>query len=174
MKLYSWWGNIRIAGISYEENEDSAESAMKLASDIGVDLIKDDVNTSHRLGTTRDRNKTRPVIVRLTKRYKKIQLLKYKKRYWNWESSNLGWIRRGMFYKVRKYPNTTRTVEGKIYAIARGSSSEVKKVRHVMNSTRWDGTRENSKRSWSRGRNVPTSSLITQQLKLVFLLRYGV
>lgn len=132
MEQYTRRDNVIIKGVSYSDNENTNDIVMKLASDAGVELSKDDISTSHRLGVTRDNSKPSPIIVRLSKRDKKIELMKKKKniRQGVYVEEDLTKLRGNMAYEVRKNSNTikTWTINGKIYALVNEGGTEVKKV----------------------------------------------
>lgn len=132
LEQYTRRDNIRIKGISYADNENTNDIVMKLASDIGVELSKDDISTSHRLGVTRDNAKPSPIIVRFSKRDKKVELLKNKRniRRGVYIEEDLTKLRRNIAYEVRKDSNTSRTwtIDGKICALVKEDGNEVKKV----------------------------------------------
>ena len=132
MEQYTRRDNIIIKGVSYSDNENTNDIVMKLANDAGVELSKDDISTSHRLGATRDNSKPSPIIVRFSKRDKKIELMKKKKniRHGVYVEEDLTKLRGNMAYEVRKNSNTSKTwtINGKIYALVNEGGTEVKKV----------------------------------------------
>lgn len=57
MEQYTRRENIRVKDTKYEDNENTNGIVMKLASDTGVELTRDDISISRRLGATRNNNK---------------------------------------------------------------------------------------------------------------------
>lgn len=132
MEQYTRRENIRIKGMNYTDNENTNEIVMKLASDIGVQLSNEDISTSHRLGVSRDNAKPSPIIVRFSRRDKKVELLRKKRNIQRgiYIEEDLTKLRRNLAYEVRKDSRTTKTwtIDGKIYAMVKEGEAEVKKV----------------------------------------------
>ena len=131
MEQYTRRDNLKLKGIKHEANEDTTDIVMNVASSIGVDVRRDDISTSHRLGPS-EPNKPSPIIVRFAKRDKKVSIMKNKKNLKDdiYVEEDLTKMRRNMFYEIRRHPNTIKswTIEGKIYALMKEGNSEVKKV----------------------------------------------
>ncbi len=71
--------NARFFGLREKsENEDLKETMIELGRQVGVNIVRDEISTCHRLGTA-GRHKTRAVIVRFVRRDVKIELMKCSK-----------------------------------------------------------------------------------------------
>ena len=124
--------NIRIKGLTYEENENTEQRVIGLARDIGVTLTSDDISERYRVGATTDTSYPKPVFVRLAKRTKKVEIMKNKKkcRRGVYIDEDLTRMRSNMMYEIRKHQHTVRTwtIDGKIFAIIKEDDAESKKI----------------------------------------------
>lgn len=83
MEEYSRHENVIIRGIKYQEEEKFEELVAKVtevAKKLRVDLNKSEISTAHRL-PSKSRNTPPPVIVRVTNRWKKEELIAASKQY---------------------------------------------------------------------------------------------
>ena len=114
--------NIRMKGITYAESEDTAEKVIELAQSISVTLDRNDF-TCYRTGNIE--NASRPVMVRLHKKHKKIELMKAKKHLARGKTieEDLTRLRSKLYYTVRKSENTIKhwTIDGKIFAVVKSN-----------------------------------------------------
>lgn len=131
MEQYTRRENIRITGIPYEDGEDTTEKVIKTAREIGVTLTREDVSVSHRVGRT-NQEAQRPIIARLSRREKKVELMKNKKKLGRglYMDEDLTRTRNRMLYEIRKHPQTTKTwtIDGKIFAVISDEGEESRKV----------------------------------------------
>ncbi|KAK4327300.1 hypothetical protein Pmani_002241 [Petrolisthes manimaculis] len=106
MEQYSRRENVRIKGIRCTEGEDVTATVIKVAEDNGVTLIQADISVCHRIGTSSDANRPKPIIVRLAKREKKIELMKNKKKLNRgiYIDEDLTKMRSKMLYEIRRDP----------------------------------------------------------------------
>ncbi|KAK3868792.1 hypothetical protein Pcinc_025830 [Petrolisthes cinctipes] len=132
MEQYSRRENVRIKGIRCTEGEDVTATVIKVAEDIGVTLIQGDISVCHRIGTSSDANRPKPIIVRLARREKKIELMKNKKKLKRgiYIDKDLTKVRSKMLYEIRRDPQTTQTwkIDGRIFAMVNEGGEETKKI----------------------------------------------
>ena len=82
LEQYMRRDNLRIAGLSEEENEDEETllaKTIEVATDMGVTVEPGDISTVHRLGKPRAGVLNRPVIVRFCQRKKRNEVISKKK-----------------------------------------------------------------------------------------------
>ncbi|KAK3873783.1 hypothetical protein Pcinc_021208 [Petrolisthes cinctipes] len=132
MEQYSRRENVRIKGIRCTEGEDVTATVIKVAEDIGVTLIQADISVCHCIGTSSDANRPKPIIVRLARREKKIELMKNKKKLKRgiYIDEDLTKMRSKMLYEIRRDPQTTKTwtIDGRIFAMVNEGGEEMKKI----------------------------------------------
>lgn len=132
MEQYSRRDNVKIKGLKYEDGEDTTNLVMELAAGIGVNVAKEDISTSHRVGMTIDINKPKPIIVKFARRDKMVELLRNKRKLRRgiYVEEDLTKTRHNMNYEIRKDPQTSKTwtIGGKIYALVKENGKEVKKA----------------------------------------------
>lgn len=128
LEQYMRRDNIRISGIKEEEGEteDILEAkVLGLANNLGVELESRDISVAHRLGKPTEGNKDRPrpVIVRLCQRKKKTQIMKKKKEMKTWKdviymNEDLTPLRVALLKIVKEHDDvkSVTTIDGKILA----------------------------------------------------------
>lgn len=130
MEQYNRRENIRITGIPHEDGEDTMEKVIKTAREIGVTLTREDISVSHRVGRL-NQETPRPIIARLSRREKKVELMKNKKLSRGlYMDEDLTRTRNKMLYEIRKHSQTTKTwtIDGKIFAMVNNEGEESRKV----------------------------------------------
>jgi len=82
LEQYTRKSNIRIFGVKEEEHENCSEKVVAILREkLNVDLQTDDIDATHRIGrknVTGEKNRTRPIIVRLLRRFTKSTIMKNK------------------------------------------------------------------------------------------------
>ena len=79
LEQYTRRENIKISGLAEEEGEDLAEKVIKIASDIGIRVTRQEISAVHRIGKTMQR-KPRAVICRFINRSIKDDLILNRKK----------------------------------------------------------------------------------------------
>ena len=92
-------------GIPTREDEDTDDIIIKLGKDLGVDVKKEDISTSHRVKSRGKRGN--PILVRFVRREKKQELLRKKKTLRDQKKDvyleeDLTRMRAAIFYELRK------------------------------------------------------------------------
>ena len=107
--------DIKIRGIEYVGDEDTAQIVVDLASKVQVDIKKEDF-TCYRLG--KPEKSSRPILVKLHNQHKKIELMRAKKNLataaaGKFIEEDLTRLRSKLYFEVRHNENTTkdRTIE---------------------------------------------------------------
>ena len=102
--------DIKIRGIEYLGEEDTAQKVIELANTVQVTIRKEDF-TCYRLG--KPDKVSRPILVKLHNKHKKIELMRAKKNLANaaagkFIEEDLTKLRSKLYYEVRKDENTTK------------------------------------------------------------------
>ena len=79
LEQYTRRENIKLYGIPEEEKEDTSELVLNVAKEIGVQLQREDISVSHRVPAPKKAGKPRPIIAKLVRREKKVEVMRAKK-----------------------------------------------------------------------------------------------
>ena len=105
LEQYSRRENMRVVGVPATAGEDTDQIVMKLGKDLGVEIQKEDISTSHRLKSKGKRGD--PILVRFVRREKKQEMMQQKKKLREQKKEiyleeDLTKMRAAMFYELRR------------------------------------------------------------------------
>ena len=138
LEQYSRRDSFKVFGVPESgPQEDTSQMVVDLAKEIGVELRRDDISVSHRVYVSKKSSKPRPIIVKMVRREKKVDVMKAKKRLRELNDrkdifivEDLTQLRVKLVRELRKEPRVEKvwTIDGKVFCLVKDGAKRVKQM----------------------------------------------
>ena len=138
LEQYSRRDSFKVFGVPESgPQEDTSQMVVDLAKEIGVELRRDDISVSHRVYVSKKSSKPRPIIAKMVRREKKVEVMKAKKRLRELNDrkdifivEDLTQLRVKLVRELRKEPRVEKvwTIDGKVFCLVKDGAKRVKQM----------------------------------------------
>ena len=138
LEQYSRRDSFKVFGVPESgPQEDTSQMLVDLAKEIGVELRRDDISVSHRVYVSKKSSKPRPIIAKMVRREKKVEVMKAKKRLRELNDrkdifivEDLTQLRVKLVRELRKEPRVEKvwTIDGKVFCLVKDGAKRVKQM----------------------------------------------